>query len=267
MPRQMYDGVDPAQVPAGAAIYAGYDDGSWQSLAGLTGTHPGKLYVSICVSATGTGRVLDVEQYDATPEQAPAWAERQRAAGNPYPVVYCNQASGWPAVKAAFAAQKVAEPLYWVAAYVNDPTKVPTIPAGAIALQYYDYGGYDTSVVADYWPGLDPAPKPTAPAPAPSIEENDDMAETIRSLALHPDEYVYVADGEKTAVFGADGYGAPPAKLRVVTWVGSAPDVHDEQAVGGTGPKRLVITLPAGCTAVTVRREDTQAYPIGVRLQ
>src|SRR5207249_6099906 len=37
-------------------------------------------------------------------------------------------------VRLAFAAQRVAEPYYWIASYDGDPT----IPAGAIAKQYAD---------------------------------------------------------------------------------------------------------------------------------
>lgn len=155
MARLMFDGVTPASVPAGAAIYAGYVGGEWPSYAALAAAHPAALHVSIAVNADEDARVLDVESGDATPAQAPGWATAQRKGGNPYPVIYMDEAN-WPAVKAAFAGQGVAAPLYWVAAYVKDPTKVPAIPAGAIAVQYYDYGGYDASVVADNWPGLDP---------------------------------------------------------------------------------------------------------------
>jgi hypothetical protein len=73
--------------------------------------------------------------------------------------VYCNT-SEWPQVRAAFQNAGVTEPNYWVAQYDNNPT----IPAGAVAKQYIgDYQGYDKSVVADYWPGVDPAPAPPPP--------------------------------------------------------------------------------------------------------
>lgn len=159
MTRTMFDGITPADVPAGAALYAGYTDGKWPSYAALAAKFPGALHVTVCVTARDAAQVLDVENGDATPAQAPSWAETERSRGNPFPVIYCNQENTWPAVRQAFADQAVAEPVYWVAAYVNDPTQVPAIPAGAVALQYYDFGGYDASVVADYWPGLDPAPE------------------------------------------------------------------------------------------------------------
>lgn len=269
MPRLMFDGIDPAQVPGGADIYAGYDDGEWQSLTGLMADHPGRLYVSICVTASGSARVLDIENGDATPDEAPGWATRMRAAGNPYPVCYMNE-STWANVQAAFADQHVEPPLYWVAAYVNDPSRLPVIPAGTIACQFYDYGGYDASVVADYWPGLDPAPKPqptpaiNPPAVAPADTSEDDMQQ-IEPTSVHPGEYVYgIPAGYKEIAFVADGYKMAPARLRVVTWVGNACDVHDSVEFGGTAASHYAtVALPAGCNAVTVRREDASPFPVG----
>jgi hypothetical protein len=173
MSRLMYDGITPASVPAGAALYAGYINGRWPSYTALMAQHPGKLYVSISVNSLGRAKALDVENGDATPAQAPGWVKAQRAAGDPYPVVYMNEAT-WPQVKAEFIAQNVAAPLYWVASYVADPSRVPAIPAGAIGVQYYSFSGYDVSVMADYIPGLDPAPvAPPVKAPAPSTLEGD----------------------------------------------------------------------------------------------
>jgi hypothetical protein len=82
--------------------------------------------------------------------------------------------SAWTAVAEAFRARSVAQPHYWVADYsLGDH---PAIPAGAVALQYADRGGYDVSVVADYWPGIDPVPTPIPPAqPAPAHTLEDDM--------------------------------------------------------------------------------------------
>jgi len=259
MTRMMYDGVDASSVPAGAAVYAGYVDGQWQSYDPLVAKFPNARHVSICVTASGSARVLDVETGDASPTQAPGWVKKERAAGNQYPVVYMN-ASTWPAVKAAFAAQDVASPLYWVASYVDDSSDVPAIPSGAIGIQYYDFGGYDASRVADYWPGLDPAP----PSASSVIPEEDPVQ--IEPLSAHPGEYAFAFAPDKTQmVLVADGYGAPGARLRVVVWRGNSPLVHDGIAVGGTsGHHSFGLPLGSGVTGVTVRREDSQSFPIGV---
>jgi hypothetical protein len=213
MTRMMYDGVTADTVPAGAAIYAGYVDGNWQSYDALVAAYPSARHVAICVTSSDDARVLDVESGDATPDEAPAWAARQRAAGNPYPVVYMDE-SAWSTVQTAFSDQGVAAPLYWVASYVDDPTKVPDLPDGAIALQFYDYGGYDASVAADYWPGLDPAPVATS-----TEDEDDDM--TTTSVAGRAG-LSWAAGSRHVVQVGYDPAGGNPT-LRVVLVLTTGP--------------------------------------------
>lgn len=151
MTRTMLDAVTVADLPTGAPLYAGYLDGLYANVTELRARFPHAVIVEIAVSSqTNAGQVLDVETFDATPDEAPGWVQRRRAAGVD-PSVYCNS-STWPAVIAAFNAAGVALPHFWIASYDGDPT----IPAGAIAKQWADNGGYDTSSVADVWPGIDP---------------------------------------------------------------------------------------------------------------
>ena len=262
MTRMMFDGVDASSVPSGAAIYAGYLDGDWQSYDPLVARYPGALHVSICVSSSDSARVLDVESGDASADEAPGWVARQRAAGSADPAVYMN-ASTWPSVQAAFADQGVAPPLYWVADYVEDPSQPPGIPDGAIALQYYDFGGYDASVAADYWPGLDPPP-----APPPTIDDEDESMQ-IEPLSVHPGEYAFAfAPSKSEMVLVADGYGDPPAQLRIAVWNQNAPLVLSDVQLGGdSGVHTLAQALGSGTTGVTVRRLDTQDYPVGIAFQ
>jgi hypothetical protein len=154
MTRFMYDGVNASTLPAsGAQLVAGYTDGNWPSYAALVARFPTLTHVAVTVSADdNTGIVLDVETGDATPEEAVNWVLTRRAAGAD-PTVYCS-VSEWPSVQAAFDTHDVAQPYYWVAHYDG----VVSIPAGAIGKQYNSYTGYDVSIVADYWPGVDPAP-------------------------------------------------------------------------------------------------------------
>ncbi|WP_410667513.1 hypothetical protein [Amycolatopsis sp. cmx-4-68] len=122
---------------------------------------PDALKVKIVKKAsTNDGHVLDVEPKDAEPEEAPGWAEMRRRSGFAHPVIYCNR-STWPKVKAAFAAQGVAPPLYWIATASGKPE----IPEGAIAAQYLldQEPGIDISVVADFWPGVDSSPQTAEP--------------------------------------------------------------------------------------------------------
>jgi len=62
----------------------------------------------------------------------------------------------------------VTEPHWWIAAY---PGNGANLYPGAVAHQYADPGPVDLSVVADYWPGVDPkpVPKPTPPTPEPDM--------------------------------------------------------------------------------------------------
>ena len=153
--RTMYDAVNAQNIPPGATMVAGYGDTIHipQWTATDWARFPNAIKVVIVKRAsTSAGHVLDVETGDATPAQAPGWVLMRRAAGAD-PTVYCNSAT-WPAVRAAFAAARVAEPHYMIAKYDG----VAAIPMGAIAKQFRNTPGYDVSIVADYWPGVDPAP-------------------------------------------------------------------------------------------------------------
>ena len=151
----MFDAISSKSVniPASAQMVAGYCDGSYAWSAADWARFPNAVKVRIATRAsTNDGQVLDVENGDATPAQAPGWCAMRRAAGQP-PSLYCN-ASTWPAVKAAFSAQEPGPAAYWIAAYDG----VAVIPSGAVAKQYTDNAPanpYDTSVVADLWPGVD----------------------------------------------------------------------------------------------------------------
>lgn len=158
--RTMYDAVTARNIlnhNRAPALVAGYIDKiklePWS--ASDWDLFPGARKVTIVKKAsTRDGVVLDVEPGDATPEQAPGWAAQRRRDGFAYPVIYCNR-STWPLVRKAFADQKVAPPLYWIATASGRAE----IPEGAIAAQYLlDYQGVDVSAVADYWPGVDPVP-------------------------------------------------------------------------------------------------------------
>jgi hypothetical protein len=176
--RTMYDAIHPLNIPVTAQMVAGYVDGLYRWTAANWARFPNAVKVRIAVfPSTNDGHVLDVELGDATPAQAPGWVLRRRAAGID-PTVYCSLAA-WPAVKAAFNAAHVTQPHYWIAAY---PGNGANLYPGAVAHQYANPGPVDISVVADYWPGVDPAPSPasdippifttpaTPPAPTPEVD-------------------------------------------------------------------------------------------------
>ena len=161
MTRTMYDAITPSNIPVTAQMVAGYVDGRYAWMAADWARFPHSVKVRIAVfSSTDDGHVLDVEPGCSTPASAPGWVQRRRAHGVD-PTVYCSL-SQWPVVRAAFAAAHVAEPHWWVAAY---PGNGPNLYPGSVAHQWQNPGPVDISVVADYWPGVDP--KPVAPRPAP----------------------------------------------------------------------------------------------------
>lgn len=152
--RKMYDSITAADIPANAAIVAGYVSGRYKWSNADWARFPHAVKVRIATQANvNDGHVLDVEPGDATPAQAPGWVHMRRLAGV-VPTVYCS-ASTWDAVRNAFRSANVPEPLYWIARYDNRPE----LMAGAIAKQYINPptsgGHYDLSIVADYWPGVE----------------------------------------------------------------------------------------------------------------
>lgn len=208
--RTMYDGVTPSRLPSGAPLYAGYVDGHYANIPAIRARFPHARIVGIAVSPhTNAGTVLDVEPGDASPAQAPAWVKMRRAAGVD-PTVYCA-ATTWPAVRAAFKAAGVAEPHYWIAAWDGHAT----LPAGAVAKQYVSTSGYDKSVVADHWPGVDPAPAP-APATKPKVSLKNVIAaaktdpraaqgHTTHPADVRPVEAALRAEGLLDAKYAGDG--------------------------------------------------------------
>ena len=161
MARYMYDSVNPSAIPSSATMVAAYQDGFYANVGAMRARFPHATIVTIAVSHNSRAHVLDVETGDATPAQAVQWLTQTMAdLDNGHLTVYCNM-DLWPSVRAVIRAAGIKEPNYWVARYDGDDT----LPPGAVAKQYIgDYQGYDRSVVADYWPGVDPAPTPAPPA-------------------------------------------------------------------------------------------------------
>lgn len=185
MTRTMYDAINVLSLPTGGSLYAGYVDGHWPSADAISQRFPRALVVRIATSPnTDAGVVGDGPPDNGDWAQWVGWVQRRRAA-RVDPTMYCSL-SQWPAGRAAFAVARVAEPHWWVAHYSPDHA----IPAGAVALQHTSTGGYDISAVADYWPGVDPAPKPAAPA----ADFEEDMMLIIRTKGATP---VYMLSGSR----------------------------------------------------------------------
>lgn len=175
--RTMLDDVDVNRMQASYDLYAGYvkGSGSWDDYNAMCAKFPNAVHVAISTRYNVDAQVIDVENGAAwPPENAPAWAVRQYERTGVNPSLYCNT-STWPRVQAAFAANKVQLPIWWAAKWPynglypgSTATQTGTAP-----------GGSDFSVVADYWPGIDPVPTPPPTPPAPPtlypIEEDINM--------------------------------------------------------------------------------------------
>jgi len=158
----MFDSVDASAIPPGAEVVAGYIDGRWRWSAADWSRFPLARKLTIATSAaTDDGQCLDVERYDATPDQGSAWCQRRRAAGV-VPWEYCAWAN-WPACRQAFATAKVPEPWWWIA----DWTGAAVLLDGAVGHQYANLPGYDLSVVEDSIPGFDDVQPAPLPGPLP----------------------------------------------------------------------------------------------------
>lgn len=170
--RRMPDACTPSNIPDGFDLVAYYVDG-------VCAAPPvkGTVHVGISALATDAGVVGDCEPENPPPATWVSWVVRRRAAGVD-PTIYCADDSlsaffdGFKHrdVRAAFHAAGVPEPHYWLILL-----GATAVPAGAVAAQVaqgLDGDRYDLSLVADYWPGVDPAP---AHNPPPAPPEEDDM--------------------------------------------------------------------------------------------
>lgn len=269
MTRTMYDAISASNIPASATLIAGYGDGLYDDFATERARFPHARVVEIAVFAhDNLGVVLDVENGDATPAEAPGWVRMRRAAGVD-PTVYCDS-STWPEVQAAFVAAGMHQPHYWIAQYDGNPT----IPPGAVAKQYADRGPYDLSSVADYWPGVDPAPVPApkpTPAPTPSTSSEDDMPLFTVTPGGAQCGVTFARGSAHNVSFFCDntyvgGATDPGATLRIVVWAsGKAPEVHEGVVVNNKGGNQVTVnfTDPSMTHTVTVTRTDTgKPYPV-----
>lgn len=86
----MYDSIDIGQIPLSATAVAGYVSGRWPTAAKLAATFPHAQLLTIATSASHDAECLDIETGDATPADAAAWYERQKARGITRPCLYAS---------------------------------------------------------------------------------------------------------------------------------------------------------------------------------
>lgn len=118
----MYDSIEVGTVPPKPEAVAGYTDGKWQTYKPLVQAFPRAHHLSIAVFPSDDAECLDIENGDATPEQAPAWVRKQHARGISRPVVY-SSLSAMPTVLAHLAGDSIPrrQVRVWTAHYTYRP--------------------------------------------------------------------------------------------------------------------------------------------------
>jgi hypothetical protein len=181
----MFDSITPANVSAVAApgdLVAGYLNGiyAWPTLAWL-GFREHRC-VKITIDARlDDGDVLDVENGDATPAQAIGWVQMRRRSGAD-PTLYGSQSTHAEIDRIWAAGTRPA--WKWVATLNGHP--ILTLGGLVVAEQFVDHGPTDESVVADFWPGIDPVtPPPSSSAGAPT-PLGDSVTRHPLSIATDP---------------------------------------------------------------------------------
>ena len=157
MTRIMYDSVTPAAIPADAQMVAGYLDGEYAWTPDDWRRFPNAVKITITITATTQGDVLDVETGDATSGQAPGWVKARRMSGYVQPTIYCNRSTVQSVIGACTAEKLTLDVDYWIwLATLDGTTSYPPVPKGIVA--YQDKGaaalGFNADssvVVSDWW--------------------------------------------------------------------------------------------------------------------
>lgn len=214
------DQIDPASVD----LVGYYVDGRYVPSAASLARFAGKVHVPISVNPSGNaGVVLDGAPDNGSTGEEPGWVARRRQAGVD-PTVYTTL-SLWPSLIQAMNSAGVAQPHWWIADWNNQAAMI----SGAVAHQYATVPyRYDLSIVADYWPGIDPiqngpspppvtTPQPPTPPPPPPpdlIEDDmliisaphDNTGSTYQDLYLLSGNLLsHIVDGTSAQAFGNAG--------------------------------------------------------------
>lgn len=212
--------IDPATVD----LIAYYVDGNYVPSNAQLARFAGKVHVPISVNPSGNaGVVLDGAPDNGSTGEEPGWVARRRRSGVD-PTVYTSL-SLWPDLIRAMNSAGVAQPHWWIAEWNDRPEMID----GAVAHQYTNNGNkWDRSVVADYWPGIDPvhnkpAPPPVTVPPAPPPGPTPAQLLLMAEQRNEEDDMIMVHDpsGAISLVSGS-----------LVVHIPSVPDVDAFKAAG-----------------------------------
>jgi hypothetical protein len=144
----MYDAWSAAALPADAQIVAGYLRGG--DYDAMVARFPHARHVGISTSAEVAGDVLDIENGDAVPYQAPGWVQWRIDHGVYRPALYASIEGYMPAVvgylhHAGISLAKVR----LVVAHWTPGQKPTEVPAGYDGVQWWNNkaAGWDESLL------------------------------------------------------------------------------------------------------------------------
>lgn len=92
----MYDSTTPHVIPSGARLVALYINGRF---AVPPSYHKGHVYIDVNGSMPNAASILDVEQFDARPEQVGPWLVKRAAFD--VGTIYCNRSTLPAVIKSA----------------------------------------------------------------------------------------------------------------------------------------------------------------------
>lgn len=256
-----YDAVTWQNIPSDAPFVLGYVDGNyaWPQEAWDHFKALGIPAATIAVETSTDANVLDCEPdnpVDPTrnPEDAVPWAQRQA-----HPVIYCSQ-ENVPLMVAAFSAAGVPQPMYDVCDDTQSSHSWSGNGANVVSTQYNITDSVDFNLVADYWPGVDPAPAQSDPTP---IESVPNMTMSERSDSKGVLGLSWSLGSAKDLQFITDGSLGTAPELRIVFLLTTGPLViGNDNWVNG----RVVIPLsgvcnPANCFGVIVEAQTNPGTP------
>lgn len=166
----MFDSVSLDQIPADAQFLAAYVDGRFANVAEARDRFPHARILSIAVFAAHDADALDIESGDATPGQAVAWYERQKARGVTRPCLYASASVMQSDVVGVLMAAKIprSSVRLWSAHYTGVPHICSASSCGLTSIemdgtQFTDNAlgrNLDESLLAADFFGTPPSPVP-----------------------------------------------------------------------------------------------------------
>lgn len=155
----MFSGPSAADIPADAAIVAGFVDGAHPWMPADWARFPGAQLVRVARNyGTVLADVLDTELGGIPPFMAVTWAAIVQNVTGRQVGLYCHRRI-LPVMRRAFQQADVPLPWFWITADPADTQPPTDLPAGVAAVEYPaplpTHGDYRMSLVVDHIHGFD----------------------------------------------------------------------------------------------------------------